>query len=121
MKKLNMNKALGQVAMAAILVTALQCAANAQNNSGYYALVPTKNPIDLRMAVLYDRVDSMYNAGFFAPQEHAELIHDLDGIQCYEMRARCYNPMGMSRLASQALNRKLDFFTARLDARGSAS
>jgi hypothetical protein len=121
MNSLNVNKTLGQLALASLLVSALQGAAIAQNNAGYYGLIPPKFPIDIRMAALYERVDGMYNAGFFAPQERAELMRTLDGIQTYEMKARCMNTFGMSKVAAQRLNRQLDVFTSRLDARGGAS
>jgi hypothetical protein len=109
---------LQQLVLVTTLFAALQSSASAQNNAGYYQGFLSKNPIDIRMSALYDRIDSMYNAGFFAPQERAELLRDLDGLQCYEMRARV-NPYGMSKWAAQQLNRQLDVFTAQLDVRGS--
>lgn len=105
-----------QLASILLLAASLQVPATAQNGGGYYSAIVPKHPIDTKELALYDRLDEMYNSGILGPQERADLRHDLDGIQNYELRVRS-STFGIDRWAGQHLNEKLDAFTARLDAR----
>lgn len=118
---MKVNKKLANAALVTVVTAGLQIPAIAQTGSGYYLGFASKNPIDVRMSALYDRVSAMYDAGGLAPQERAELMRDLDGIQNYEIEARCTYPFGISKLTAQHLNRKLDFFSSKLDARAASA